>query len=192
MDFRRNQSRAVNCDDDNYNSDDDDDDEDDRNWKTKKRIGKNPVGQVKFEEILVICWSFKPTINYWIQIVIYQYFFYYIFWVYLNYLFSLNFVLFKFVRFILFLLCYVYWVGYKFISFFSMIFKASLLIQIKNINQLCIDHFFDYFLPSFSPLHNSAFVQSLVLRGIKLIELISDSLIWIECFFIQMVFKWTE
>ena len=34
-----------------------------------------------------------------------------------------------------------YWVGNKVISFFSMIFKASLLIQITNINQLCIDHF---------------------------------------------------
>ena len=32
--------------------------------------------------------------------------------------------------------------GNKAISFFfSMIFKASLLIQITNINQLCIDHF---------------------------------------------------
>ena len=35
----------------------------------------------------------------------------------------------------------MYWVGKKVISFFFMIFKANLLIQITNINQLCIDHF---------------------------------------------------
>ena len=34
-----------------------------------------------------------------------------------------------------------YWVVNKVISFFLMIFKASLSIQITNINQLCIDHF---------------------------------------------------
>ena len=34
-----------------------------------------------------------------------------------------------------------YWVGNKVISFFFMIFKASSLIQITNINQLYIDHF---------------------------------------------------
>ena len=68
-----------------------------------------------------------------------------------------------------------YWVGNKVISFFFMIFKARLLIQITNINQLCIYH--DNLLPSFSQLHNSAFVESLVLRGKKLNQLIFDSLI---------------
>ena len=51
---------------------------------------------------------------------------------------------------------------------------------------------FDDLLPSFSQLHNSAFVECLVLRGRKLNQLIFDSLIWIECFSIQMVLKWTE
>ena len=36
---------------------------------------------------------------------------------------------------------YYYWVVNQVISFLFMIFKASLLIQITNINQLCIDHF---------------------------------------------------
>ena len=56
--------------------------------------------------------------------------------------------------------------------FFFMIFKANLLIQIIKINQLCIE-----LLPSFSQLHNSAFVESLVLRGKKLNQLIFDRLI---------------
>ena len=34
-----------------------------------------------------------------------------------------------------------YWFGNKVISFFFMIFEVSLLIQIKNINQLCNDQF---------------------------------------------------
>ena len=37
--------------------------------------------------------------------------------------------------------CSFYWVGNKVISFFFMIFKASLLIKITKINQLCIHHF---------------------------------------------------
>ena len=41
---------------------------------------------------------------------------------------------------------------------------------------------FDDLFPSFSQLHNSAFVESLVLRGQKLNQLIFDSLIRIECF----------
>ena len=54
----------------------------------------------------------------------------------------------------------------SYFAFFVMIFKPSLLIQITNINQLCIDYFV-----------NSAFVESLVLRGKKLNQLIFDSLI---------------
>ena len=34
---------------------------------------------------------------------------------------------------------HIYWVGNKVISFFFIIFQASLLIQIININQLCIN-----------------------------------------------------
>ena len=48
---------------------------------------------------------------------------------------------------------------------------------------------FDDFLPSFSQLNNSAFVESLVLRVKKLNHLIFDSLISIECFFHSNGFK---
>ena len=69
-----------------------------------------------------------------------------------------------------------------------MIFKESLLIQITLINYV-LTILFNDLLPSFSQLHNSAFVESLVLRGKKLNQLIFDSLIRIECFSIQMVLK---
>ena len=66
----------------------------------------------------------------------------------------------------------------QYISFFFMSFKAILLIQITNINQLYVlTILFDYLLPYFSQLEHSASVESLVLRGKKLNQLIFDSLI---------------
>ena len=53
---------------------------------------------------------------------------------------------------------------------------------VVKLRRLCIDHFVGWPLPSFSQLHNSCFLDSLVLEGKKLNQLIFDDLIWIECF----------